>query len=185
MSESVLVVGQMKVLRKLADVFQSITQPYFIITWRSITTAFEANLRRDSGCDIIIWLEWADCSNRVSWLKLANRSTITLEHYSWLTDQNHMTGKVWHVLLLLQSSQGTQSFCRCGPFPAAYPTMVTTGGHVTSRPAGVLNWTQSSGGSCNKISLNFLVLKTLSTSQMYTHESVPGLGIHMISDKEA
>ena len=59
---------------------------------------------------------------------------------------------------------------------------------MTVKPPGVLNWTAASakpGGSCNKISLNFLVLKTLSTSQMYTHESVPGLGIHMISDQEA
>lgn len=38
---------------------------------------------------------------------------------------------------------------------------------MTLKPPGVLNWTQASakpGGSCNKITLNFLTLNTLHTS---------------------
>ena len=79
MSESVLVVGQMKVLRKLADVFQSITQPYFIITWRSITTAFEANSQERQ------WM-WHHNLVGVSWLQQQSKLAKTCQQkydYSW------------------------------------------------------------------------------------------------------
>ena len=54
---------------------------------------------------------WNGCSNRVSWLTLANRSTTTLEHWSWLIKTNTWRGK--HDMFFCCSNQVK------GPSPSA------------------------------------------------------------------
>lgn len=72
----------MKVWDELFNLLEPVLNPNFF-TWKS---TWETSLRRDNGCDIIIWLEWA------GWLKLANRSKTTLEHWLWLI-KNTWQGK--------------------------------------------------------------------------------------------